>query len=100
MLEDFNSMNITSVSVNQFSSFVLTREGKVYGFGANEIGTLGDGTFVSKLHPFEIYTEDYLFEKKIKSISTTLHTLAITSEGVVVSWGLSGLQCMCGFDRC
>ncbi|MCK5732470.1 MAG: InlB B-repeat-containing protein, partial [Tenericutes bacterium] len=67
----------------------LTATGRVFTWGTNTIGQLGDGTTIDHFLPFEI---THMFslepgEKIIKIDTLSSHTLALTSNGRVFGWG-------------
>jgi len=72
---------------NELSSvFALTDSNKLYGWGYNLYGQLGDGTNTDKLSPtlINVGGEDVI---DVKTISSTGHTLALTSTNKVYSTG-------------
>ena len=71
------------------SSLVLSSEGKVYSWGANDQGQLGNGTATNSNLPVEVKTEGTPMAGK-KIIQTAIgvtHSMALDSEGKVYSWG-------------
>jgi alpha-tubulin suppressor-like RCC1 family protein len=80
---------ITSVSLGWQHSSAFTSEGRVFTWGKNDDGQLGDGTTTSRLTPTEITSQFNFTEgETITSISLGgYHSSAITSEGRVFIWG-------------
>lgn len=75
------------------STFVTTSEDRVFAYGDNTYGQLGDGTTVSRSQPVEI-TEQFVFslhERIVKIVGGESHTVALTSLGKVFAWGRNNL---------
>ena len=74
------------------SSLALSSEGKVYSWGANDQGQLGNGTATNSNLPVEVKTEGTPMEcKKIVQISAGgAHSMALDSEGNIYAWGWGG----------
>ena len=71
------------------SSLALSSEGKVYSWGANDQGQLGNGTATDSNLPVLVKTEGTPMAGK-KIIQTAIgvtHSMALDSEGKVYSWG-------------
>lgn len=78
--------NAISVSAVGSSTLALTSGGKVWAWGYNGGGNLGDGTTVTRSTPFEIIGLSNVIEIGAGSN----HSLALTSGGTVYSWGYNG----------
>ena len=79
---------IVQVSANSYHSLVLDEDGKVYAWGSNDGGTLGDGTDIQRNIPVEVDTSGVLDGKNIVQISAGgYHSLALDSEGLGYAWG-------------
>jgi len=62
-------------------SMALTEDGKLYAWGLNDAGQLGDGTYENRNTPV-------LIMENVVSLSTgNNHTLALTEGGVLLGWG-------------
>jgi len=71
-----------------FSSYAVTAEGKLYAWGANFRGQLGNSTKVNSATPLDISPFGDLAGKTIVSVSSGYeHTLALASDGTVYAWG-------------
>ena len=71
------------------SSLALSSEGKVYSWGANDQGQLGNGTTTDSNLPVEVKVEGTPMAGK-KIVQTAIgvtHSMALDSEGKVYSWG-------------
>ena len=79
---------VTAIAAGVYFTAALTSEGKVYAWGDNHIGQLGDGTTTDSLSPVAVDMTGVLAGKTVTTISTGWsHTLALTSEGKVYAWG-------------
>jgi alpha-tubulin suppressor-like RCC1 family protein len=67
----------------------LNSEGRLFGWGRNSMGQLGDPSLSNKCCPVEISsTSSILNNLKILSVAPGFaHTLAITVDGTLVGWG-------------
>jgi uncharacterized repeat protein (TIGR02543 family) len=83
---------ITQISVNGYVSSAITSNGRVFTWGWNIFGQLGDNTFVNKNVPTEITTNFTLIEDEtITNIWLgDYHASALTSDNRVFSWGNNG----------
>jgi uncharacterized repeat protein (TIGR02543 family) len=79
---------ITSISMGWSHSSALTSEGRLFTWGGNYFGQLGDGTTIDRLIPTEITSNFNLAEGEIiTNISLGGHSSALTSEGRLFTWG-------------
>ncbi len=93
--ENFNlntGETFTEVSLGSFHSSVITNEGRIFTWGLNNYGQLGDGTKVYndvEPNPTEITANFSLNEGEIiiEVILGTDHSMATTSDGRVFGWG-------------
>jgi uncharacterized repeat protein (TIGR02543 family) len=85
--------SIIQVSLGNYHSAALTSEGRLFTWGSNQNGQLGDGTTTDKLIPVDITTLFNLNQdEKIIQISLgTLHSSAITSKGRIFMWGYNAI---------
>ena len=85
--------NIEKISAGNWHTVALDENGKVYTWGYNGGGQLGDGTTTSSDIPICIsdISTSPLNKVKIKEISAGgEHTVAIDEEGKVYAWGSNG----------
>ena len=69
-------------------SLALTSEGKVYAWGDNSYGQLGDGTTTQRAAPVQVVNTGALSGKTVVAIAAgAYHSLALTSEGKLYAWG-------------
>ena len=71
------------------SSLALSSEGKVYSWGANDQGQLGNGATTDSNLPVEVKVEGTPMEGKtiVQTAIGVTHSMALDSEGKVYSWG-------------
>jgi alpha-tubulin suppressor-like RCC1 family protein len=69
--------------VGAYHSCGLTEGNRIFCWGANESGQLGNGTNSSEKVPVEVKTE----ERFTKLAAGGAHTCAISSDGVMYCWG-------------
>ena len=81
---------VTAISTGTLHSLALTSNGRVYAWGSNLEGRLGDGTATTHTHrvPIAVDTSGVLAGKTITAISAGYaHSLALSSDGRVYAWG-------------
>jgi len=80
---------IVQVARGQSFTLALTSEGKVYAWGLNSVGQLGDGTTTSRNLPVAVTTATgALAGKFVVGIAAGgTHSLAVCSDGTVAAWG-------------
>ncbi len=79
---------VTRIVAGGAHTMALTSEGKIYGWGYNGAGQLGDGTTINRSTPVAVDMRRELLGKFVTSISAGLfHTVALTSDGNVYAWG-------------
>ena len=66
----------------QNTSFGIDEEGRLYAWGSNLNGVLGDGTIVSRSTPVLVNSF-----QRFKHVSSNLGTLAISTNGALYGWG-------------
>lgn len=89
---ELNGKTVTKLATGVTHTLLLTSDGKVYAFGANNYGQLGDGTNTNRYTPVAVNMSDAIFGKVVVDISAgDNHNLALTSDGRVYSWGRNNL---------
>lgn len=82
---------VTMVSAGDNHTLAVTADGKLYAWGENTTGALGDGTTTHRLAPVAVDVTGVLAGKTIISASAGYdHTLAVSSDGQVFAWGANG----------
>ncbi|WP_309478866.1 RCC1 domain-containing protein [Brevibacillus agri] len=77
--------NIVSVAAGSGSGYALDVDGKVYAWGYNGYGQLGDGTSTNRLQPVQV--TDLTDIEEISSGSYAYHVLARKKDGTIYAWG-------------
>lgn len=80
---------IAMVDLGGTHSIALSSSGRVFSWGYNNKGQLGDGTTIRTLTPVEI-TQQFSLEQDDKIISVALgdmHSAALSSKGRLFTWG-------------
>lgn len=80
---------VQSIELGYLYSTLITSENRLFTWGENVAGQLGDGTTTSRLTPHDITDNFNLHnQESIKTVSTGfLNTLVLTSENRIFSWG-------------
>jgi alpha-tubulin suppressor-like RCC1 family protein len=79
---------ITQVRAGCFHSLALTSTGKVFAWGLNNLGQLGNGTTTSSTTPVQVKLPATV---KVTAVRAgCFHSLALTSTGTVYAWGGNG----------
>jgi len=84
-----NCTTIKSLAAGNGHSVALLSNGSVYAWGYNHYGQLGDNTTSSSTNPVQV--EGLLSGRVITSIAAGDHTLALSSDGTIYSWGFNGV---------
>ncbi len=81
--------DIITVSLGNYHSAALTMMGRIYTWGWNAFGQLGDGTTTNKSYPTSINSRlNISISENVASISLgNTHSSALTSYGRVLTWG-------------
>jgi uncharacterized repeat protein (TIGR02543 family) len=80
---------ITSIYMGYYHSSALTSTGRLFTWGRNFYGELGDGTMIDKIIPTEITNQFELPEGDIISTVSlgNFHSSALTISGHLFTWG-------------
>jgi alpha-tubulin suppressor-like RCC1 family protein len=83
---------VSTLNVADTHTLVLTQTGKVYGWGDNQYGQLGDGSAQSKPEPTATVLTA-LAGKTVSFLSATggYHSFVITTDGLLFGWGRNDL---------
>ena len=80
---------VVSVTTSGSASFAVDAEGKMWSWGYNGNGELGDGTNTSRTSPVAVDTSTGV--PVVKSIvASDLHTMAAGVDGSIWTWGYNG----------
>ncbi|MFG2116222.1 RCC1 domain-containing protein [Streptomyces sp. NPDC048718] len=80
---------VTAIAAGGFHSLALTSDGRVYAWGRNNWGQLGDGTTIDRSTPVEVRLPSGTEITAITAGTTGNFSLALTSDGRVLGWGLN-----------
>ena len=79
---------VTAVAAGFYHTVALTSDGKVFAWGENDFGQLGDGTYASGTTPVAVDMSGALLGKRVTAIASgSNHAVAVTSDGKVFAWG-------------
>lgn len=76
--------SVSTVTVGSHHACALTAAGRVFCWGGNDYGQLGDGTTISRDRPVEVMS---LGTGVLSVAAADQHTCAVTDEGRVMCWG-------------
>jgi alpha-tubulin suppressor-like RCC1 family protein len=76
---------ITSIASGSTSNFAVTSTGRLLAWGDNQDGQLGDGTLKQRDTPVRVKLPAGI--RVIATAAGSLHTLALTTRGLVLAWG-------------
>jgi alpha-tubulin suppressor-like RCC1 family protein len=93
VLEDVNVQNkvVVGIALANEVSFALTSEGKVYAWGANNNGLLGDDNILGSpaYNPYAINTTNFAGKFVTKIAAKGKAAALLTSDGRVYTWGFN-----------
>lgn len=78
---------IVQIGVGYFYCFALSESGRVYSWGSNKNGILGHGFEDAKSHTTPCIASHLRGLNIVQIASGPYHSLALTKEGSVLSWG-------------
>ena len=86
---DMDGKTIVQVSVGSYHNVALSSDGKLYAWGNNSDGQLGDGTINNRNVPVAVKTTGTDMDgKTIVQVSAgDEHTIALDAEGNIYEWG-------------
>ena len=84
-------VSLQQVSAGGSHTLALGSDGKVYAWGANGYGQLGDGTMVERTSPVAVGVGEMPAGVRITEVRAGQdHSLALGSDGKVYAWGRNG----------
>ena len=75
----------TSVNAGNDASFAIKNDSKLFSWGDNTNGLLGQGDTITRSSPIQIGTSSWT------SVSATQHAVGITTANTIFTWGLNSL---------
>jgi alpha-tubulin suppressor-like RCC1 family protein len=82
------NVTFTAVCAGGVHTVLLSSDGRIFSFGRNKYGQLGDGTTLNRASP--ILVNGIPLNVNITSIAAGGgHSIALTSEGRLITWGLN-----------
>ena len=88
-VEAFAGRRVVAVSAAPSHSLALTADGSVWSWGSGGEGKLGHGDQQSQLEPKKV--EAFAGQRVVALSAGHSHSIAITADGAVWSWGFGGL---------
>jgi uncharacterized repeat protein (TIGR02543 family) len=81
---------IIKTSLGVYSSSIVTSKGRVFTWGYNEYGQIGDGTDAKKTTPYDV-TQNYILNENEEIIYITYfnHLIFITNQSRIFTWGMN-----------
>jgi len=79
-------VTVIAVAAGRFHSLALTSDGRVYGWGYNGNGQVGDGSTTQRLTPVPLTS---LTDAVVAIAAGDSHSLAVTRDGTVYAWGFN-----------
>jgi len=79
------------ISAGNFHSMAVTEDGRLWAWGSNSHGQLGDGTDTNRLYPVMIMENVVAVSTNIGQISwsdTSTHNMVLTTDGTLWVWGV------------
>jgi alpha-tubulin suppressor-like RCC1 family protein len=85
---------IIAVSLGRLASYALSEKGRLFSWGQNEFGQLGDGTKIGKNLPTEITVNFNLFngDKVVQLSARNDRASALSLNGRVFTWGMGSYR--------
>lgn len=85
-----NGLAIKNIGTGSAHSCAIASDDKVYCWGHNAMGQIGDNTTTNRLAPTPVYTSGVLGGKQLISVSLSYrHTCAVSSDSKQYCWGMN-----------
>eukprot|EP01116_Phalansterium_solitarium_P009652 TRINITY_DN238_c1_g3_i3.p1 TRINITY_DN238_c1_g3~~TRINITY_DN238_c1_g3_i3.p1 ORF type:complete len:419 (+),score=-70.00 TRINITY_DN238_c1_g3_i3:160-1257(+) len=87
----WDGLQVTAVAAGLGHTVALFSNGRLYSWGLNDHGQLGDGTTVTGPHPTSVVEPEAWVGLQVTAVTAgALHTIAILSNGILYAWGSNG----------
>ncbi len=83
-----SGVSAVSVAAGNLHSFAISSDGKLYAWGDNGVGQLGDGTTTDRNTPVQVFLP--IGVSVVSVAAGSFHSLAIGSDGKLYAWGQNG----------
>ena len=84
-------VKIREIAVGMHHSVAVSKEGRVFAWGGNGSGSVGDGTTTDRHRPVEVVFTGPLAGRRLAKIGVNYHhNIGLTTEGELVLWGHTG----------
>lgn len=79
---------VTAIATSGYHTLAVTSDGKIYAWGENGRGELGDGTLTRRTSPVAVDMSGALSGKSVVAVAaSSMLSVALTSDGLVFTWG-------------
>lgn len=80
---------VRQLDLGYYFTVILTDQNRIYAWGRNDMGSVGDGTFINRFEPVEITNRMPLMNDEIPLYVSAgrFYTHLLTSNGRIFSWG-------------
>lgn len=82
-------VTFTQLAAANAHTLALGSDGKVYAWGSNDGGALGDGTLVDQPVPVEVDTPDGMTFSSVAAGGAS--SFAVSSDGIIYGWGMNSV---------
>lgn len=83
---------VTAIAAGSQHTLAVCSDGSAVAWGDNSYGQLGDGSVTPRSVPVSVSRQSALGGKAVTAVSAgALHSLALCSDGTLLSWGGNGL---------
>ena len=91
-IEAFSGQRVVAVSAGGTNSLATTTDGAVWSWGRGNFGKLGHGDEQLQLLPKKV--EAFAGQRVLAVSAGGYHSLALTGDGAVFTWGKGGFGCL------
>ena len=85
-VDALSAETVVKIAAAKYTTFAITKEGELYAWGIGACGRLGTGNIKTHISP--ILVQGPFVHRKVRFVAAAKHhTLAITGEGKLFTWG-------------